>query len=384
MDKLALLKKGFESKFGGECGIYRAPGRVNLIGEHTDYNGGYVLPTALDFPCRVAAGSRNDGRVRIFSENTGELAEANLHDPKLTRSGRWSDYPVGTAWALREAGYSLRGANLYIQGEVPLGAGLSSSAAIEVATGYALLDLVGERIDLQELAKVCQRGENEFVGARVGIMDQFVACHGRAGSALLLDCRSHEYETVPLPESLHLVICNSMVKHELAAGEYNARRAECEEGVRLLAGKLPGIRSLRDVRMEELEKYREVMPETIYRRCRHVIGENGRVLQAVEALRRGDLTRVGELMFASHESLRGDYEVSCAELDYLVELARGEQGLVGARMTGGGFGGCTVNLVKREIAERFRDGVSSGYQAKFGIAPEIYLSGTANGVERVS
>jgi galactokinase len=383
MEELALLKKSFKSRFGGKCGIYRAPGRVNLIGEHTDYNEGYVLPAGLDFSCWVAAGAREDGRMAIFSENTGEQAEADLRDEGLARSGRWSDYPIGAAWALREAGCSLPGANLYIHGEVPLGAGLSSSAAIEVATGYALLDVAEEKIDLRKLAQACQRGENEFVGAHVGIMDQFVACHGQAGSALLLDCRSLQYEYVPLPAAQRLVICNSMVKHELAAGEYNERRAECEHGVRLLSEKLPGIRSLRDVTANELETYKGTLPGNVYRRCRHVITENGRVLQAVQALRAGDLTRLGELMLTSHESLRDDYEVSCAELDCLVELAQKEPGLVGARMTGGGFGGCTVNLVKRENVEQFRESVSSGYRTEFGIVPEIYLSGTAGGVERV-
>jgi len=384
MNKIAFLEGKYENRFGGKCRIYRAPGRVNLIGEHTDYNGGFVLPAAVDFSCWVAGGPRNDGRLGIFSENTGELAEADLGDKRLERSGTWSDYPVGTVWTLREAGYALPGANLYIHGEVPLGSGLSSSAAIEVATGYALLDAAGEKIDLRKLALACQRGENDFVGARVGIMDQFVACHAQAGSALLLDCRSLEYEYVPLPATVSLVICNSMVKHELAAGEYNARRAECEEGVRLLSERIPGIQSLRNVEIGALDKYKRALPETIYRRCRHVITENDRVLQVVEALRAGDLTRVGELMFASHESLRRDYEVSCAELDCLVELARSEPGVVGARMTGGGFGGCTVNLVKCESAEQFRERVSAGYAAKFGIVPEVYLSGTANGVERVS
>jgi galactokinase len=384
MDNLASLKKEFESRFGGRCGIYRAPGRVNLIGEHTDYNEGYVLPIALDFSCWVAAGAREDGRMAIFSENTGEQAEADLRDEGLARSGRWSDYPIGAAWALRETGCLLPGANLYIHGEVPLGAGLSSSAAIEVATGYALLDIAGGEIDLGQLVQACQRGENEFVGAHVGIMDQFVACRGKAGNALLLDCRSLKYEYVPLPTELCLVICNSMIKHELAAGEYNARRAECEQGVRLLSEKLPGIRSLRDVTANELETYKGSLPGNVYRRCRHVITENDRVMQTVKALRTGDLTRVGDLMFASHESLRVDYEVSCVELDSLVELARKAPGLIGARMTGGGFGGCTVNLVKRENVEQFRESVSSGYRAKIGIVPEIYLSGTADGVERVS
>jgi galactokinase len=383
MDKLANLKLSFQSQFGELQGIYRAPGRVNLIGEHTDYNGGFVLPVALDFFCWVAAGRRSDQFVAVFSENMDETAEADLENHGLHRSSRWDDYPIGVAWALREAGYSILGANLYIRGEVPLGAGLSSSAAIEVATGYALLELAGQQIKLLKLAQLCQRAENEFVGARCGIMDQFIACRGRAGNALLLDCRSLEHQFVRLPDGLGLVICNTMVKHELSAGEYNSRRAQCEEGVRLLAARLPGISSLRDVSLPELEAHKSLLPDGVYRRCRHVITENERTLRAADALRNGDLAQVGELMFASHRSLREDYDVSCAELDLLVDLARKEPGLVGSRMTGGGFGGCTVNLVKKEFVEQFRDSVAAGYEAETGRSPEIYLSNTASGVERV-
>jgi galactokinase len=383
MDKIARLKKNFEGRYGGNCEAYRAPGRVNLIGEHTDYNEGFVLPAALEFSCWAAAGPRTDGRLSVFSENTQELAEAKLDGLEDARTGRWSDYPVGVAWALGKEGFSLKGANLYFEGEVPLGAGLSSSAALEVSTGYALLEMARQPVDLRKLALTCRRAENEFVGAHVGIMDQFVACHGRAGSALLLDCRSLGYEYVPMPSGLSLVICNSMVRHDLAAGEYNARRAECEEGVRLLRAKMPGITALRDVAMRDLEMHKELLPEVVYRRCRHVMTENERVLQAVEAFRKEDLKRAGELMFASHQSLRDDFEVSCAELDGLVEIARKQPGLVGARMTGGGFGGCTVNLVKKEFVEQFIESVSAGYEARFGIRPEMYKSDTANGVERV-
>lgn len=384
MDKISRLKKSFEGRFGERCEIYRAPGRVNLIGEHTDYNGGFVLPAALDFSCWVAAGPRKDHHLVIFSENTSEAAEVDLRNGNLRRSGRWDDYAIGAAWALREDGYPLHGANLYFFGEVPLGAGLSSSAAFEVATGYALLDLAGQRIDLQKLALACQRGENEFVGARVGIMDQFAACHGRAGSALLIDCRSLEHEYVPLPPALSLVVCNSMVRHDLAAGEYNTRRAECEQGVHLLASKMANVSTLRDVRLLDLEAHKALLPDVIYRRCRHVITENERVLRTVEAFRAGDLKRVGELMLASHQSLRDDFEVSCAELDLLVDLAEKVPGVVGARMTGGGFGGCTINLMNRDSVQQFRERIAPPYKAQFGLTPEIYLCDTARGVERVS
>lgn len=377
------LQSAFSRRFHGFRSTYRAPGRVNLIGEHTDYNNGFVLPAALDFSCWVAAGPRPDPVVAVYSENTGELTQFDLRKEALRRSGTWSDYPAGVAWALLEAGYPLSGANLYVRGEVPLGAGLSSSASIEVATGYALLDLANQSVDLCKLARLCQHAENEFVGARVGIMDQFVACHGRAGNALLLDCRSLEFQLVPLPSEISLVICNSMVRHDLASNEYNVRRAQCEEGVRLLASVKPGLVSLRDVSVEELDANKQLLPEVIYRRCRHVISENDRTLGAASALREGNLTRMGEFMFASHRSLRDDYEVSCAELDLLVDLARKQQGVIGARMTGGGFGGCTVNLVRNGAATAFKEGVASAYQAETGRRPEIYLSHTASGVERV-
>lgn len=377
------LQSAFRQRFGLSHAVYRAPGRVNLIGEHTDYNNGFVLPAALDFSCWVAAGRRSDPVVAAYSENINELVQFDLSKEAMRRSGTWSDYPAGVAWAFLEKGYALCGANLYLRGEVPLGAGLSSSAALEVAVGYALLDLAGLAVDLSTLPALCRRAENEFVGARVGIMDQFVACHGRAGSALLLDCRSLESKLVPLPPGISLVICNSMVKHELASNEYNLRREQCEEGVRLLASVKPGIASLRDVTLEDLVCNKALFPEVIYRRCRHVLSENERTLNAAKALQDGDLSRAGQLMFASHASLRDDYEVSCSELDLLVELARRQDGLVGARMTGGGFGGCTVNLVRTEAAAAFKEAVGAAYHAKTQKHPEIYLSQTASGVERV-
>ena len=341
------------------------------------------MPVALDFSCLVAASRRSDAQIAVYSENTGELVRLDLRQEALRRTGTWSDYPAGVAWALLDAGFALRGASLYIRGEVPLGAGLSSSAALEVAVGYALLDLAGIDVDLRRLPNLCQRAENEFVGARVGIMDQFVACHGRVGNALLLDCRSLESELVPIPSGISLVICNTMVKHELASNEYNVRRSQCEDGVRLLAAAGHAISSLRDVGMGILESSKTRLPDVIYRRCRHVVSENTRTLSAVEALRQGDLSRVGELMLASHRSLRDDYEVSSPELDLLVELAGKQKGIIGARMTGGGFGGCTVNLVRTEAAPDFKEHIASAYHGRTGRHPEIYLSQTASGVERL-
>jgi galactokinase len=372
----------FKSQFGSSPRVYRAPGRVNLIGEHTDYNEGFVLPAAIGFSCWVAIGPRKDGKVVLHSENFGETREAKLDDLKRA-TGNWSDYPLGVAWGLQQAGYRLRGANLYIAGNVPLGAGLSSSAAIEVATGYALLSNSDQAVECPKLAKICQRAENEFVGARVGIMDQFVACQGQAGHALLLDCRSLEYRALRLPEKMQLVICNTMVKHKLQGSEYNDRRAECEEAVRRLAKVLPGVRSLRDVSKEQLAQNRGQLSDTLYKRCRHVITENERVGKAAQALEAGDTTVLGELMAESHRSLRDDYQVSCRELDIMVEIARGKAGVHGARMMGGGFGGCTINLVDAAHAAEFRKTISAEYQAATGLQPDVYVCEAAQGAEPV-
>jgi len=370
--------------FGPLTAVYRAPGRVNLIGEHTDYNEGFVLPAAIDAACWTAASRRGDGKLVVYSENFGESVEFHLGDPHPQRSGTWADYPVAVAWALQRSGYRLQGANLYIRGDVPLGAGLSSSAAIEVCTGYALLDLSGHAVDRVRLALLCQQAENEFVGARCGIMDQFIACHGQAGHAVLLDCRTLDYRLVPLPQQLQLVICNTMVKHELAASGYNTRRSECEEGVRRLAEVEPHIRSLRDLTLPELERQRGRLTETIYKRCRHVVTENDRVHKLASALQRGDTNALPQVMADSHLSMRDDYEISCAEVDLMVELAGAQRGVFGARMTGGGFGGCTINLVSAADSLEFQHRVAAGYQSATGIKPQIYVRTAAQGAGPVA
>lgn len=377
------LQEEFRARFGTPAAIFRAPGRVNLIGEHTDYNDGFVLPAGIEFYCWVAAAPRNDRKLVIHSENLKETVEANLESFSPAAKGQWSNYPVGVAWALERAGKRLGGANLLVTSDVPLGAGLSSSAAIEVSVGFALLHQSGLAIDLSELAQLCRKAENEFVGAHVGIMDQFVSCHGRASHALLLDCRSLEYKLVKLPAGFQLFICNTMVKHELASGEYNRRRAECEEGVRALRKVLPGIRALRDVSLAQLEEHRALLNPTVYSRCRHVIGENDRVQSAVRAFGAGDIPSLGPLMRESHRSLRDDYEVSCKELDLMVEIASAQPGVVGARMTGGGFGGCTINLVESSAVDAFKQSVAAKYHSQTGLLPEIYVSPAANGVQRV-
>jgi galactokinase len=382
------LAQTFVQLFAGSPRIYQAPARVNLIGEHTDYNDGFVMPAAIGFYTRALVARRPDRKLVIHSENYSEQVEFDLDHLPPTRAGHWSDYVIGVVKMLVQSGKKLGGANLLVEGNVPQGAGLSSSASIEVAVGYALLDLDDQAetrtdIDRTKLALLCQQAENEFVGARCGIMDQFVASHGKCGQALLLDCRSLEYRLLPLPGDAALAICNTMVKHSIAKGEYNQRRAECEAGVRGLSRYLPNTRALRDVTPQDLETYGRELPETIRRRCRHVVNENARVLEAAIALERGDLQAFGSLMLASHRSLRDDFEVSCPELDLMVKLAEQAEGVYGTRMTGGGFGGCTVALVQAACVEAFQRTVQEGYERSTGCKPEIYICSAADGVGRV-
>lgn len=356
---------------------------MNLIGEHTDYNDGFVMPAALDFSTWVSVSPLEQHRLHIYSENFNEEVEIDLDDQNLAARGHWSDYPIGVAVTLERAGHRLRGASLRIRGDVPIGSGLSSSAAIEVATACALTANSELKIDARDLALLCQRAENEFVGARVGIMDQFVSLFGQVQKALLLDCRSLEFKLLPLPDNVRLIICNTMVKHALASSAYNERRAQCEEGVQVLSQFYPEVRALRDVSIKQLEQHRSELPEVVYRRCRHVVTENARVIEAGEALERHDLERFGKLMADSHASLRDDYEVSADELDLMVELAEKIDGVYGARMTGGGFGGSTVNLVRKEKADEFRARIAEEYEQVTKLKPEIYIAQAGNGAEEV-
>lgn len=374
----------FRARFGGNPHVYRAPGRVNLIGEHTDYNDGFVMPAALGFYCWVAAGTRNDAKLLVASQEFAEQRTVELNGQTLTPSHTWSDYSVGVASELKNAGYKLRGTNLLVHGEVPIGAGLSSSASIEVATALALTEESGLSIERSRLARICQKAENDFVGMRCGIMDQFISLHGRANHALMLDCRSLEYELVPIPESVRLVICNTGVKHELSGGEYNRRREECEEAVRELSKALPEIRALRDVSLDQLDEHKGLLREVIYKRAKHIVTENQRVLKSMECLRRGNLEQFGVYMAESHASLRDFFEVSCYELDLMVDLARHARGVYGSRMTGGGFGGSTINLVDAAHAGAFAENVAAGYEKKTGIHAVIYTCMPADGASVVA
>ena len=377
--KVSALREQFQAAYGASPRLFAAPGRVNLIGEHTDYNDGFVLPCAIFFFTEVAISSRPDRKLLVRSENFPGNFEFDLDRLPRQASGAWCDYVLGVAAMLQEEGKTISGANLLVRTSIPVAAGLSSSAALEVASALALLSLNRATMPMPEIAKLCQRAENTFVGAQVGIMDQFVSCLGKAGHALLLDCRSLDFQLIPIPEHARIVICNTMVKHDLVTNEYNLRREQCAEGVRILSQWYPGIRALRDVSPEQLARRSTEMPGLIYNRCLHVVGENERVVEGARCLAVGDLAGFGEQMRESHRSMRDLYEVSCREVDIMVEAARALPGCYGARMTGGGFGGCTVNLVAADSARAFKAAIAEKYERATAIKPDIYVVSAADG-----
>ena len=382
MDKKHFSKK-FMQHFTGAPRVFRAPGRVNLIGEHTDYNDGFVFPMAIEFYTTVGIFPTTDRKLYIRSDNMDELIAIDLNDNKRRRD-HWSDYVAGMANVIEQEGFNLPGASILIESNVPVGAGLSSSAALEMSAGLALLSTVGAELAPHNLALLGQRAENQFVGMNCGIMDQFISVHGKADHALFLDCRTLDYELVPLKaDGVRIVICNTMVKHELGSSEYNKRRAECEKGVEIISTDYPGIQALRDVSLEQFQRVADKLPDIVRKRCRHVISEDERTQASIPALNAGDLEKFGRLMNASHDSLRDDYEVSCKELDLLVEIARSQEGVYGSRMTGGGFGGCTVNLVRADSVGAFVDNVSEAYFDQTELKPEIYISVPSEGAHEL-
>ncbi len=358
---------------------FTAPGRVNLIGEHTDYTGGFVLPMAIGFETKAAIEPASGGKATFISENFGEQAEYDLANFPSHGRQHWSDYPAGVLWVLRQKGIDVPPFTLRLNGNVPLGAGLSSSASVEVATAMALLHHANVTLPGTEIATLCRSAENDFVGGSCGIMDQFVSVYGRADHALLLDCRSLEHEDLPLPPSVSVVICNSMVKHTVAHGEYGDRSGEVMAGQAVVVRERPGINSLRDASLADLDACQSHMAPESYKRCRHIITENDRVQRARTALIAGDLKSFGDLMYQAHASFRDDFAASCPEIDKLVDIARTIPGCFGARITGGGFGGCTVNIVAADQAETFRYDLVRQYKGALGIDAESYISGAADG-----
>ncbi len=372
---------------GGRIHQVRAPGRVNLIGEHTDYNEGFVFPMAIEPEVRMVCRGRDDARVRLASTVfPGKIAEFSLAEKIIRVEGtdRWTNYARGVAAEFLAGGIPLTGMDALIGNTLPVGGGLSSSAAIEVATALCFLALGGLDIDMSRLALLCQKAEHEFAGVPVGIMDQTVVISGRAGHVLLLDCRDLSKQFVALDSNeLRVVIVNSMVKHELSAGEYGKRRKECEQGVAFFRKLNPGVRALRDVSMSQVEDAKGQLDDVVWRRCRHVVSENARTQEAARMLARKEYEKVGELMVQSHQSLRDDYEVSSPELDFLSSEAMKVKAVYGARMTGGGFGGCIVALAQPRAVEALVEHVTRAYRDKFGKAPSAFVTTATAGAKIV-
>lgn len=376
------LLKMFQELFGAEAEeIYSAAGRVNLIGEHVDYCGGQVLPAALTLKCRVAVRKNGTNFLRVAATDIPARAEIDLNAIENYKTLKWGNYQAGVADELKKAGYRLVGCDILYDCTVPFGSGLSSSAAIEVATAYALAKLGGNKIDKRELAVISQRAENNYCGVNCGIMDQFASANGKAGHAVLLNCATLDYEYVPLDlKDCVLVLSNCNKPHNLVESKYNERRGEVEEALKILQGAIPKIQKLADVTLAQLEEHRSLLSPLLYRRAYHVVSECDRVKRSVEALNNGELEAFGKLLNASHVSLRDDYEVTGKELDALAAAAQSFAGCLGSRMTGAGFGGCTVSVVKKNRTEEFIQTVGKAYREKIGYDATFYVAEIADGI----
>ncbi len=373
------VKDTFKALFGADYRFFSAPGRINLIGEHTDYNDGFVLPAAIDKKIHLAIRPAVKRAAHIVSVDFDEAVEVNLDGPQPNLP-HWALYPYGVVKELQADGHKTGGFHAVFGGDIPTGAGLSSSAAIESAFASALNVLFALNADRFTLAKTGQRAEHNYVGVRCGIMDQFASFFGKENHVIRLDCRSLEHEYYPLDlEDYRLLLIDTQVKHSLASSAYNARRQQCENGVKIVQNKYPLVKSLRDATLEMLEEHKALLGEEVWRRCSYVVEENQRVLNACEALLKGDTKKLGELMYLSHRGLQEKYEVSCKELDLLVEIAAETEGVIGSRMMGGGFGGCTINLVSRSALDTFRNKASGAFLKAFGHQPLCYDVNTGDG-----
>jgi galactokinase len=380
----AALRSLHLARFQAEPAIFVAPGRVNLIGEHTDYAEGFVMPAAIDFATLAGISPRSDGKIVLYSENYKEERSFDAAALPATASKHWTDYPMGVVAILTGEGHKIPGFSMSLWGDVPLGSGLSSSAALEVVTALAVLSLIGASYPGPVLARLCQRVENEFVGANCGIMDQFISANGEENHALLLDCRDLSFKLAPIPADVALVIANTMVKHSIAGGDYPTRRRESEAACAVINSHRGNVPFLRDATLEDLEKWGHEMDPKSLMRARHVISENLRTVAAEKALEKGDLAEVGRLMAEAHWSYSKDFEGSCAAADAMVELGQDIPGLIGARLTGGGFGGCTINLVERSQAKAFAEELGKRYAAKTGIVPQIHICHASEGAHRLA
>lgn len=376
------LKENFRERFHAAPMLFRSPGRINIIGEHTDYNEGFVLPAAIDKAAYVAISKRNDDNIQLASLAFNETYTCKIAEVRPLKS--WTDYVLGVVDQLSKHGIAIGGFNLALDGDITIGAGLSSSAAVECSVLYALNELFALGLSKIQMVKMAQAAEHEFAGVKCGIMDQFASVFGKAAHAIQLDCRSLEYQYVPLHmEGIKIVLFNSNVSHSLASSEYNTRRQQCEQGVAWIKKYMPEVQSLRDVSLEMLQEH--VLPKdaVIYKRCKYVLEENLRLLAACDDLKKGDIAALGQKMFRTHEGLSKEYEVSCTELDWLVQNVRNEKDVLGARMMGGGFGGCSINLVKENAVDALVEKVSAQYTQATGLTLSAYAVQIANGTEEI-
>lgn len=380
---MATIQQKFEELYKKKPLIASSPGRVNLIGEHTDYNEGFVLPAAVDKKMYAAVAANGTDTIHVYANEYDQSVSFKLHEIKPEKTDGWQAYAAGVVYNLLQKGCNVQGVDVVMDGNVPVGAGMSSSAALTSAFGFALNELFHLGQSRLDLAYIGQKTEHIFAGAMVGIMDQFASLHGKAGHVIKLDCRSMQYEYIPFNfPAYKIVMVNSMVKHSIAGTEYNDRRRECEEGVAIMKQYLPGeVKSLRDVPYEELQVHKHDMSETVYKRCLYVITENARLLQGCGMLEHNDLKGFGELMYQTHLGLSTQYNVSCPELDFLAEQAYTFEGVVGTRMMGGGFGGCTINLVEEHAIDNFSRFIKEKYQQQFKIDPEIYITQIEDGAK---
>jgi galactokinase len=377
------LKQAFKERFNKEATIIAAPGRVNLIGEHTDYNYGFVLPGAVDKKIYVAIAPNGTNTVNVFANQFNESYSFSL-DITGPHEG-WMNYLLGVSYHIQQRGKKIEGVDLIIDGDIPVGAGMSSSAALCSAYGFALNELFQLGLSRMDLAFIGQKTEHTFVGLQCGIMDQFASLHGKKGHVMKLDCRSLEYEYIPFDfPAYKIVLVNSMVSHTLASSEYNIRRQQCEEGIAILKKHYPDITSLRDIEPAQLLQHKDELPPIVYDRCSYVVYEKERVLASCEALKKNDLTTFGKLMFATHDGLSRLYSVSCTELDFLVECAAHITGVAGARMMGGGFGGCTINIVQADAVENFTQKIQAAFTNLFKKTPDVYVTQIEDGAKIIS
>lgn len=380
-DRIKRIKEDFAELFDSSPEvIVKGPGRVDLMGIHTDYNDGFVLPVAVNVDVLAGGRLRDDNKIAVYSGNFEKLVEFPLDAIEYDNVNTWSNYVRGVVHFIQEAGVELKGANIVLYGNVPIGSGLSSSAAIEMAVGFLMQTLIGFEMSGPDLALIGQKAENRFVGVNTGIMDQFISRLGKKDSALFLDCRTLEYEQVPLDTSkVKIVICDTAKRRGLVDSEYDLRRSQCEEGVRLFAQWYPEVKALRDVSSEMYEKHKAELPEVVSKRVAHVVGECERVVRSREVLQSGDFVEFGKLMNASHDSARDLYEVSCPELEAMVEVARRAPGALSCRMAGAGFGGCAVSLVQDEFVEQFLQVVAVDYEEKTKLTPSLYVCTAEDG-----